>query len=211
MKRQKTFVGRMSTTLMTAKMTCRTMQRTGATLAVRTESSVTWWTAWSRTSCVHSWQLIALSAMRTYAGTFRSASTQSVPLSSDANRRVNTVCMWKRSCTAFDQNRDQETTGARREAKRNSTCRTGGRKGHWAGDQVCPNFVAARRGRGAPTGAEVCRRRTRSTRRARIIRKVQGNAHPSGRERHSTAKLALRRPWMMKLVCAPVNVLSLFP
>ena len=29
-------------------------------------------------------------------------------------------------------------------AKRNSTCRTCGRKGHWAGDQVCPNFFGNR-------------------------------------------------------------------
>ena len=30
------------------------------------------------------------------------------------------------------------------QAKRNSTCRTCGRKGRWAGDQVCPNFVGNR-------------------------------------------------------------------
>ena len=54
-------------------------------------------------------------------------------------------------------------------------------------------YLAARRGRGVPTGAEACRKRTKSTRRARINRKVQGNAHPSGRERNSIAKLALRK------------------
>ena len=90
--------------LMTTKMTCRTMQRTGANHAVRMESSVMWWIAWNKTLCVHSWQLTALSAMRTCAKTFRSAFTQNVPLSSDVNKHVNTVCMWKKSCTAFDQN-----------------------------------------------------------------------------------------------------------
>ena len=30
--------------------------------------------------------------------------TQNVPLSSDVNRHVSTVCMWKKSCTASDQN-----------------------------------------------------------------------------------------------------------
>ena len=99
----------MSMTLMMAKMTCQTMQRTGATLVVWTESLVTWCIAWSRTPCVHSWQLIALSAMRTYARTSQSVSTQSAPLSSDANRRVNMACMWRRSCTASDQNQSWRT------------------------------------------------------------------------------------------------------
>ena len=98
--------GRMSTTLMTTKMTCRTMQRTGVNHAVRMENVVTWWIAWNKTLCVHSWQLTALSAMRTCAKTFRSVLTQNVPLSSDLNRHVSTVCMWKKSCTASDQNQN---------------------------------------------------------------------------------------------------------
>ena len=36
-------------------------------------------------------------------------------------------------------------------AKRNSTCRTCGRKGHWAGDQICPNFVGNRSAPGSST------------------------------------------------------------
>ena len=35
--------------------------------------------------------------------------------------------------------------------KRNSTCRTCGRKGHWAGDQICPNFVGNRSAPGSST------------------------------------------------------------
>ena len=37
------------------------------------------------------------------------------------------------------------------QAKRNSTCRTCGRKGHWAGDQVCPSFVGNRAVPGSST------------------------------------------------------------
>ena len=36
-------------------------------------------------------------------------------------------------------------------AKRNLMCRTCGRKGHWAGDQVCPNFVGNRSAPGNST------------------------------------------------------------
>ena len=36
-------------------------------------------------------------------------------------------------------------------AKRNSTCRTCGRKGHWAGDRVCPKFVRNRSVPGSST------------------------------------------------------------
>ena len=38
-------------------------------------------------------------------------------------------------------------------AKRNSTCRTCGRKGHWAGDKICPNFVGNRSAPGRPWNA----------------------------------------------------------
>ena len=140
--------------LMTTKVTCRTMQRTGATLAVQMESSVTWWIAWNKTLCVHSWQLTALSAMRTYAKTFRSAFTQNVPLSSDANKHVNTVCMWKKVVHSFRPKSELDIKTRREHvehAKRNSTCRTWGRKGHWAGDQICPNFVGNRSARGSST------------------------------------------------------------
>ena len=37
------------------------------------------------------------------------------------------------------------------QAKMNSTCRTCGRKGHWAGDQVCPYFVGNRSVPGSST------------------------------------------------------------
>ena len=37
------------------------------------------------------------------------------------------------------------------QAKRNSTCRTCGRKGHWAGDHICPKFVGNRSAPGSST------------------------------------------------------------
>ena len=114
MKRQKTFVGRMSTTLMTAKMTCRTRQRTGATLAVRTEISVTWWTAWSRTSCVHSWQLIALSGrMRGHFGVRPRRVCRFLQTRTGASTRC--ACGKGRAQLSTKIGiGDQETTGARR-------------------------------------------------------------------------------------------------
>ena len=172
MKRQKMFVGRMSTTLMTTKMTCRTTQRTGANHAVRMESSVMWWIAWNKTLCVHSWQLTALSAMRTCPKTFRSAFTQNVPLSSDVNKHVNTVCMWKRSYTASDQNQSWisrnvgSMSSMRREIRRAGLV---DRRAIGLVIKSAQNLLeidqhrAARRGRGAPTGAKTCRRRTKST------------------------------------------------
>ena len=36
-------------------------------------------------------------------------------------------------------------------AKRNSTCRICGRKAHWAGDKICPNFVGNRSAPGSST------------------------------------------------------------
>ena len=148
MKSQKMFVGRMSTMLMTTKMTCRTMQRTGANHAVRMESSVTWWIAWNKTLC--SWQLTALSAMRTCA---------------------STVCMWKKSCTASDPNkswksRDVESLSSMRREIRHAGLVDGRATGlviKFA--QILleiDQHLEARRGHGTPIGAETCRRRQKA-------------------------------------------------
>ena len=158
--------------LMTTKMTCRTMQRTGANHAVRMESSVTWWIAWNNTLCVHSWRLTALSTMRTSAKTFRSAFMQNLPLSSDVNRHVSTVCMWKKSCTASDQNqswksRNVESLSSMRREIRHAGLVDGRAIGLvmkfaqiWL---EIDQHLAARRGHGTPIGAETCRRQTKST------------------------------------------------
>ena len=172
MKSQKMFVGNMSTMLMTTKMTCRTMQRTGANHAVRMESSVMWWTAWNKTLCVHSWQLTGLSSMRTCAKTFRSAFMQNVPLSSDVKKHINTVCMWKKSCTASDQN---QSWGSRNVGSLSSMRREIRRAGLEDGRTIGPvikfaqilleidQHLAPGRGHGTPIGAETCRRQTKST------------------------------------------------
>ena len=125
--------------LITTKMTCRTMQRTDATHAVRTESSVTWWITWNKTSCVHSWQLIALSAMRTFFG--REQACQH-------GVHVERVVHSFRPKSELEIKKRREHV---EQAKRNSTCRTCGWKGHWAGDQVCPNFVGNRSVLGSST------------------------------------------------------------
>ena len=114
-------------------------------------------------------------------GPFRSVSTQRGPPSSDANMARQHGVHVEKVVRSFRPKSELEIKKRREhveQAKRNSTCRTCGRKGHWAGDQICPTFLleidqylAAQRGRGAPTGAKMCRRRTGSTRRARIIRK----------------------------------------
>ena len=122
-----------------------------------------------------------------------------VPLSSGANRRVNMACMWGRSCTAFDQNRNwRSRNDVSTSSRRRGIRRAGPVDGRAIGLVIkfaqillaIAKYLAARRGRGAPTGAGTCRRRTRSTRRARTSRRVEGSARPSGRERRSVVRLA---------------------
>ena len=145
MKSQKTFVGNMSTMLMTTKMTCRTMQRTGANHAVRMESSVMWWIAWN---------------------------THNVPLSLDVNKHVNTVCMWKKSCTASDQNQSWRSRNVESLSSMRREIRHAGLvDGRTIGPVIkfaqvlleIDQHLAARRSRGTPIGAETCRRLTQST------------------------------------------------
>ena len=108
--------------------------------------------------CVHSWHLTALSTM--------------VPLSSDVNRHVSTVCMWKRSCTASDQNQNWRSrnveilSSMRREIRQAE---------HVDGRAIglvikfvqislgIDQHLAARRGHGTPVGAEMCRRQMKGT------------------------------------------------
>ena len=129
---------------MTAKMTCRTKQRTGATLAVRTESSVTWWTAWSRTSCVHSWQLIALSDEDVCEDISECVHAECVAFFGREQARQHGVHVEKVVHSFRPKSELEIKTGARRAGEEEFDAQDLWRKGHWAGDQVCPNFVENR-------------------------------------------------------------------
>ena len=120
--------------------------------------------------------------MRTRAKTFRSVFTQNVPLSSDVNRHVSTMCMWKKSCTASDQNQNWKSRNVESLSSMRREIRHAGLVDGRAIGLVIKfaqilleidQHLAARRGHGAPTGVKMCRRRIRSTRRAKISRKVQ--------------------------------------
>ena len=62
-------------------------------------------------------------------------------------------------------------------AKRNSTCRTCGRKGHWAGDQICPNFVGNRSAPGSSTRPYVSKTDKKHT---------KGKDQPKGAGKHTS-------------------------
>ena len=189
------------TTLMTAKMTCRTMQRTGATLAVRTESSVTWWTEQDIVCAIVAADCF-LSDEDVCEDISECVHAECAAFFGREQARqhgVHVVLV----VHSFRPKSELETKKRQvhvEQAKKNSTCRTCGRKGHWAGDRVCPNFVGNRSIPGSST-------RPWSANWSKDVSKTD-KKHTKGK---SIAKLALRRPWMMKLVCAPVYVLSLFP
>ena len=150
------------------------------------ESSVTWWIAWNKyivcafvaADCSLSDEDVCEdisecvpSAMRTCAKTFRSVFTQNVPLSSDANKHVNTVCKWKKSCTASDQNQIWKSRNVESLSSMRREIRHAGLVDGRAIELVIKfapildidQHLAARRGHGTPIGAETCRRQTKST------------------------------------------------
>ena len=114
---------------------------------------MTWWIAWNKTLCVHSWQLTALSDEDVCEDISESVHAECAAFFGREQARQHGVHVEK-VVHSFRPKSELEIKKRRElveHAKRISTCRTCGRKGHWAGDKICPNFIGNRSAPGSST------------------------------------------------------------